>query len=123
MGIRLTQVFIASLITVFCIVAFAAGLPDARQAVSIGRGGELAHPFTRAEWDVTRNVPDIIGNADRAEQEPLLLAAATKVFVCHFLPNGKFITEEILLTNAQRLIAAYPHEWMLGKCEDVISPS
>jgi uncharacterized protein RhaS with RHS repeats len=46
-----------------------------------------------------------------------------KVYVCHVLPNGKFITQKLPKKTADKLVAEHPHEWILGKCEDVISPS
>ena len=46
-----------------------------------------------------------------------------KVDVCHFLPNGKFITQRLPEKTALKQIEGHPHEWILGKCDDVISPS
>jgi hypothetical protein len=89
MRIRLTQLFLTPVITLFCMIAFSSTLPDAK---TVG-------------------------------QEPVLIAKVTKVFVCHFLPNDKFITQEIPLATAQKLIADHPQEWVMGTCEDVISPS
>jgi hypothetical protein len=123
MGIRLTQVFIASLVSVFCMVAFATGLPDAQQALAMRSASDSAATLTTAEPFNAPNMPNVVGNNNPVGQVPVLLAKATKVFVCHFLPNGKFITQEIPQATADKLIADHPHEWVLGKCEDVISPS
>ena len=46
-----------------------------------------------------------------------------KVDVCHVLPNGKFITQRLPEKTSLKLIDEHPHEWILGKCDDVISPS
>ncbi len=44
-----------------------------------------------------------------------------KVYVCHLLPNGKFITQKLPKDTARKLVRG--PGWILGKCEDVISPS
>lgn len=46
-----------------------------------------------------------------------------KVYVCHVLPNGKYMTQYLPKETAEKLAAKHPDEWILGKCEDVISPS
>ena len=73
---------------------------------------------------------DVIGSGS-VMPEPLLLAKKDKgggegnykVDVCHFLPNGKFITQRLPEKTALKQIERHPHEWILGKCDDVISPS
>ena len=102
MHIRKTRVFLGLVTTLFCTVAFSSAGPD--------QAGEPA-------WF------EAVGNSESVTQEPLLLAEADKVFVCHFLPNGKYITQELPEETAQKLIDEHPHEWLLGDCEDVVSPS
>jgi hypothetical protein len=56
---------------------------------------------------------------DRGENEH----GTNKFYVCHALPSGKFITQRLPKKTALKLIEEHPHEWILSKCDDVISPS
>ena len=46
-----------------------------------------------------------------------------KVYVCHVLPHGKFNTQYLPQDTAEKLVEKHPDQWILGKCEDVVSPS
>ena len=66
---------------------------------------------------------DVVGGRESLIQQPLLLAKVEKVDICHFLSNGKFITQNLPVDTARKLIDEDPDMWVLGKCDDVISPS
>jgi len=123
MRIRLTQVILTPVITLFCMIAFSSTLPDARQYPSLRSPGESGIFFTATDRAGNPHRLDVVGDRESVMQEPVLLAAVTLVFVCHFLPNSSFITQELPIATAQRLIAQFPQEWVMGTCEDVISPS
>lgn len=73
---------------------------------------------------------DVLGSGT-VMPEPLLLVKkdegggedSDKVDVCHLLPNGKFITQRLPEKTSLKLIEGHPHEWIFGKCDDVISPA
>jgi hypothetical protein len=123
MRIRLTQVILTPVITLFCMLAFSSTLPGAGQDPSLRSPGESGVFFTATDRAGNPHRLDVVGDRESVMQEPLLLAAVTTVFVCHFLPNSKSITQELPLATAQKLIAEHPQEWVMGTCEDVISPS
>lgn len=102
MRIRQTRVFLWLVTTLFCTIAFAS------------TGTDQAGDPTGFE---------VAAGSESVTQEPLLLAKGDKVTVCHFLPNGKYITQELPEETAQKLIEKHPHEWILGDCDDVVSPS
>ena len=102
MRIRQTRVFLGLVTTLFCTIAFSS------------TGTDQAGDPTGFE---------VAAGSESVNQEPLLLAAADKVYVCHFLVNGKYITQEIPVETAMKLIEEHPHEWLLGDCDDVVSPS
>lgn len=45
------------------------------------------------------------------------------VYVCRVLRDGSFSTKKLLINTALKLIQQYPNRWLLGRCEDIISPS
>jgi hypothetical protein len=107
MRIQLTRLFLVPVTTLFCTMAFATTLPDTGQALTSDNPGGTSVFSTGSE---------------PVMQAPLLLAKKEKVDVCHFLPNGKYITQNIPLDTYEKLHAEHPHEWLLGTCEEVISP-
>ena len=123
MRIRLTQVILTPVITLFCMIAFSSTLPDAGQDPSLRSLGESGVLFTATDRAGNQHRLDVVGDRESVMQEPVLLAAVTRVFVCHFLPNSRFITQELPKATAQKLIATHPHEWVMGTCDEVISPS
>lgn len=103
MRIRQTQVLLALVTTVFCAMAFSSTATD-----------QTGDPVRF----------NVIGSTDESVmQQPLLLAKAEKVYVCHITPNGKYHTQQLPVETAQKLIDEHPHEWVLGKCDDMPSPS
>jgi len=142
MRTRLTRVLLVLVTTAFCTIAFASSLTDAGQDSAVQGAGAPAQAGTPAWFDV-------VGSTGLLTPEPLLLAkegkdddrddsdgrddrgdrddrngyGQDKVYVCHVLPNGKFITQKLPKKTALKLIEEHPHEWILGKCDDVISPS
>lgn len=123
MRIRLIQVILTPVITLFCMITFSSTLPGAGQDPSLRSPGETGVFFTVTNRAGNPRRLDVVGDRESVMQEPVLLAKVEKVFVCHFLPNSKFITQELPLATAQKLIAEHPHEWVMGTCEEVISPS
>ena len=115
MGIRFTRAFSALLSTLFCTLAFSSALPDTGQSLSSSQeplllavnDGKVCHTrlmFLNAQWNCEN--PDV-----------------NKVYVCHVKPNGKYKTKYLPEQNALKKVDKHPDQWILGKCEDVVSPS
>jgi hypothetical protein len=131
MHIRFTRFLLVSVTTLFCTLPFALNMAQAGQDHAMRSSGETS---------VFSVGPGVVAGSESVTWQPLLLAANEnddkdhkdgnngnnghdKVYVCHVLPNGKFITQKLPKKTADKLVAEHPHEWILGKCEDVISPS
>jgi hypothetical protein len=96
MRIRLTRFLSVLLPALFCTIAFSFALADAGQASSF---------------------------RESVTQKPLQLAKADKVYVCKINKNGHMETLYIPKETYEKQAARNPHEYLLGKCEDVVSPS
>jgi hypothetical protein len=96
MSIRPTRFFSALVPALFCTIAFSSALADAGQASSF---------------------------RESVTQKPLQLAEADKVYVCKINKNGHMETLYIPKETYEKQAAQNPNEYLLGKCEEVISPS
>ena len=96
MRIRPTGFFSALVPALFCTLAFSSALADAGPASSL---------------------------RESVTQKPLQLAKADKVYVCKINKNGHMETLYIPKETYEKQAANNPHEYLLGKCEDVVSPS
>jgi hypothetical protein len=147
MGIRFTRAFSALVSALFCTLAFSSALPDAEQSLSFNSPDEPGILIAAADPVGDTSLFDIANGGGAVSQDPLLLAVnddgrvcrtrlyflpaewncentnVNKVYVCHVKKNGKFKTKYLPEENAQKKVDKKPDEWILGKCEDVVSPS
>ena len=102
MRIRQTRVFLGLVSTLFCTIAFSSTGTD-----------QVGGPT----WF------EVAGGSESVIQEPVLLAAAAvKIYVCRVKDDG-FMTMLMKEDMALKKIEEDPGDWLLGKCEDVVSPS
>jgi hypothetical protein len=147
MGIRFTRTFSALASALFCTLAFSSALPEAGQPLSFNGPDERGILIAAADPVGDTSLFDIANGGEAVSPEPLLLAVnddgrvcrmrlgflpgewncknytVNKVYVCHVKKNGKFKTKYLPEENAQKKVDKNPDEWILGKCEDVVSPS
>ena len=103
MRIRQTRVFLGLVSTLFCTIAFSSAGTD--------QAGDPA-------WF------EVAGGSESVTQEPLLIAkAGVKIYVCRIKDDGKIMTMLLKENVALKKIEEDPGDWLLGKCEDVVSPS
>jgi hypothetical protein len=145
MGVRYTRVF-SALVSVFCVLVFSSAPTDAGQTQSFSTPDARGIFMVAAEPVSDAALPDVAVGPQSATHEPLLLAASddgrvchsrlgflpaewncksykNNVYICHVKKNGKYKTKYLPEKTAEKKADKHPDEWILGKCEDVVSPS
>ena len=122
MRIRFEGILLGLVAACVCTIGFSSTLLDAGQALSFRGPGESGVIFAATDQAGDPAWFDVVGGSESVTQQPLLLAKQDKVAVCHVLPNGRGIKQNIPIETFKKLKAKHPHEWLLGKCKDGSSP-
>lgn len=146
MDIRFTRVFSTWASALFCVLVFSSATSDAGQTPFSYGPDERGILIAAVDPVGDTSLFDVAGGGESVLHEPLLLAASddgrvchsrlgflpaewncksykNNVYICHVKKNGKYKTKYLPEKTAEKKVDKHPDEWILGKCEDVVSPS
>jgi hypothetical protein len=151
MRIWLTRLFLAVVPALFCTIAFLSAPANAGQASSFSKSVTQEPLLLAVNNDHDSNYSNYSnysnnnsnssskynndnnggrddrnnnsGKDDYGRDEHSKDNHGKKVYVCHVLPHGKFMTQYLPKETAEMLAAKHSDEWILRKCEDVVSHS
>ena len=136
MRIRLSNLLLVSVTSLFCMLAFSSTPPNSGQNLSNGSSGESGVVFHSTVQISNPGAFDVVAGRESVTQKLLLLADNTDTTtsdktehetqdVCHLtsVVNGKYVDETLDYDAAMKKIQQDPDRWFLGTCAACISCS